>query len=284
VLGNADAQYRLGEIYEIGMHEIYGYGSGVDNDYDEAFAWYQKAAMQGHALAQYSLGKMYRHGRGVAADADMAIEWFQKAAQHTDVQMQKTIKAAIDETYAEGEVSGENTSAPDGSSPNSDIHLISATRIGPVRIGMRLSEVKKVLPATAKFERATDGEGRALVEVKLGDEELMVLFAKEVYQDSPIDWSKRIEYIETFDHACHTADGVHPASLVRDVEKVWGKVTQIMVSEIESREYITFEKGTDKCDCLVRSNYIGIYPSDHSRFTTSYQPNGELLSIQISSY
>jgi TPR repeat protein len=275
--GYASAQYRLGEIYESWMHEIYGYGSGVANDYDKAFDLYQKAAEQGHVKAQYSLGEMYRHGKGVAADADKAIEWYQKAAAHADAQMQKTIKGAIKETYAQGEVG----SAPNGSSPNSDIRLITATRIGPVKLGMRLGEAKNALPATAKFARTENAEGLALIAVRLGDEVLMILYAGEEHEDSPIEWSKRIENIETFDPECHTAEGVHPYSLVRDVEKVYGKTKQIMVSEIESREFIDFKNQPKHF--LIRSDYIGIFPTDSARYTTKFKPDGEILSIAISS-
>jgi TPR repeat protein len=279
-LGNASAQYRLGEIYESWMHEIYGYGSGVDNDYDKAFELYRKAAEQGYAKAQYSLGEMYRRGRGVAADADKAIEWYRKAAAHSDDQMQKSIRKAVEEAYAQGEVSTREGAASTGSPSDSDACLITATRMGPVRLGMKLGDARKVLPA-AKFERTTDGEGLALVAVELGGEEMMVLYAGEQHENAPIDWSKRIENIETFDSRCHTAKAVHPYSPVRDVEKVFGKTRYILVSEIESREYIDFEKQPKYF--LIRSDDVGIYPADNSRFTTKFKPDGRIMSIAISS-
>ncbi|MGB9094046.1 MAG: DUF3857 domain-containing protein [Gallionella sp.] len=278
--GNADAQFRLGEIYEIWMNDIYGYGSGVDNDYDKAFKWYHKAAEQGNVRAQYRLGRMYQRGKGIAADAGKAIEWYQKAAAHADDQLQKIIRKSVVETYAQGEVPTRNGAASAGLSPDYDIRLITATRIGPVSLGMRLEDARKVLPA-AKFERTTDGEGLALVAVELGDEQFMVLYAGEVNANSPINWSKRIENIETFDPRCHTAGGVHPYSRVRDVEKVFGKITQIMVSEIESREFVDFEKQPKYF--LIRSDYIGIFPADNTRRTTKFKPDGRIMSIAISS-
>ncbi len=279
--GNADAQYRLGEIYGSWMHEIYGYGNGVDNDNDKAFEWYRKAAEQGHVKAQYSMGEMYRHGNGVAADADKAVEWFQKSAAHADAQMQKHIKETIEEMYEQGEVSTRNGAASQRLSPDSDIRLITATSIGPVKLGMRLHEAKNALPATAKFARTENAEGLALISVEIGNEDLMILYAGEEHFDSPIDWSRRIENIETFDPECHTAEGVHPYSLVRDIEKVYGKTKRIMVSEIESREYIDFEKQPKHF--LIRSDYIGIFPTDNSRITTKFKPEGAILSIAISS-
>ena len=70
--GNAEAQYRIGVIYEN--------GDGVPKDMKKAVEWYQKAAEQGNAAAQYSLGACYLKGDGVPKDINKAIEWAQKAA------------------------------------------------------------------------------------------------------------------------------------------------------------------------------------------------------------
>src|SRR5215831_6386779 len=56
--GNADAQSRLGFMYQ--------YGRGVPQDDASAASWYQKAADQGNAYAQNNLGIMYQNGRGVS--------------------------------------------------------------------------------------------------------------------------------------------------------------------------------------------------------------------------
>jgi TPR repeat protein len=39
----------------------------------------RKAAEQGHAVAQYSLGSMYSQGKGVAQDYQQAYAWFSVA-------------------------------------------------------------------------------------------------------------------------------------------------------------------------------------------------------------
>ena len=46
----------------------------------QALAWYQKAAAQGHAAAQFNLGRMYEYGLGVDKDPAQALAWYQKAA------------------------------------------------------------------------------------------------------------------------------------------------------------------------------------------------------------
>ena len=46
--------------------------------------WYEKAAVQGHANAQNSLGVLYDNGHGVAQDYGQARAWWEKAAAQTD--------------------------------------------------------------------------------------------------------------------------------------------------------------------------------------------------------
>ena len=70
--GDAQAQYRLGEMYDN--------GEGVAADDLKAVKWYRKAAEQGHPGAQWLLGYKYEYGSGVAVDNVESIKWFRKAA------------------------------------------------------------------------------------------------------------------------------------------------------------------------------------------------------------
>ncbi|WP_299394041.1 hypothetical protein [uncultured Desulfovibrio sp.] len=85
--GHADAQFRLGEMYD--------YGEGVPQDDGKACQWYAKAAAQGHeaglktlkqlaeqehADAQFCLGEMYDYGKGVPRDIARAWQCYAKAA------------------------------------------------------------------------------------------------------------------------------------------------------------------------------------------------------------
>ena len=58
-------------------------------DYGQAMEWFKKAAEQGYANAQYSIGIMYRRGEGVEQDYSQAMDWFRKAAEqgHVDAQV-----------------------------------------------------------------------------------------------------------------------------------------------------------------------------------------------------
>jgi TPR repeat protein len=70
--GDAEAQYRIGLMYE--------YGKGYPQDKAQGIAWFKKSAGLNHAAAQTELGIIYATGDGVAQDNKLAVEWFQKAA------------------------------------------------------------------------------------------------------------------------------------------------------------------------------------------------------------
>ncbi|KAF9133416.1 hypothetical protein BG015_003561, partial [Linnemannia schmuckeri] len=48
-------------------------GKDVPQEYQAAMDWYLKAAEQGHAIAQYSIGDLYYHGHGVPRDYAQAM-------------------------------------------------------------------------------------------------------------------------------------------------------------------------------------------------------------------
>lgn len=67
--GYAPAQVRLGEILDA-------------SEYDkEAVDWYRKAAEQGDAAGEYSVGHMYITGEGVEKNAEKALYWLRRAAE-----------------------------------------------------------------------------------------------------------------------------------------------------------------------------------------------------------
>jgi len=78
--GNAEAQYRIGRMYE--------FGQGYSQDKAQGIAWSRKAAAQNHADAQQELGFIYATGDGVKQDDVLAVAWFRKAATHGDATAQ----------------------------------------------------------------------------------------------------------------------------------------------------------------------------------------------------
>lgn len=75
--------------YNLGrMHTI---GKGVTHDYAQAVKWYRKAAAQGNARAQSTLGSMYALSHGVIQDNITAHMWWSIAASKGDKGAVKTL-------------------------------------------------------------------------------------------------------------------------------------------------------------------------------------------------
>jgi hypothetical protein len=161
--------------------------------------------------------------------------------------------------------------------PSTGEYSINVGGVGRVRLNFTLDEVRRALPG-ATFKRTSDGDGLALVEVTMGRDTAVVIYAGEDDADAAIDWAKRVERIEVFSTAFHTGEGVRPGALVADVEKIYGKVTEISVSEIESREYVEFD--TQPSSLTFRLNYTGIFARG-SRRTTRYETSAKILSIAV---
>lgn len=111
--GNPAAQLRLGLLYYHGhgvresdteaklwferaarqgnaeaqfqLANMFAYGlieSGRGDDHDlQAAQWYFEAARQGHAEAQYSLGILFLTGKGVVQNPQEANKWIRRAAE-----------------------------------------------------------------------------------------------------------------------------------------------------------------------------------------------------------
>ena len=86
----ASSQKTLEKWYQIGK-EAYD-----KKNYTEAVTWFQKAAEQGYAKAQSSLGNCYLFGRGVKIDYQISNYWFQKAANQGNSNGQYAIGASYE--------------------------------------------------------------------------------------------------------------------------------------------------------------------------------------------
>lgn len=82
--GDAEAQYSLGVIYDLGI--------GMPKSYAESGQWYLKAASQGLAEAQFQLGVRYfEFGKKAKENYTTAFTWFYKAATQGVVEAQYNI-------------------------------------------------------------------------------------------------------------------------------------------------------------------------------------------------
>jgi TPR repeat protein len=73
--GNAQAQFWVG--FKLACE-------GTASSFSHAGEWYQKAAEQGHSLAQFNLGIMYSRGQGFERNRELASFWFTNAAERGD--------------------------------------------------------------------------------------------------------------------------------------------------------------------------------------------------------
>ena len=87
--GIADAQYRLGTLYQSGRL--------AGQDPTNAVSWFEKAAAQRHVAALYNLGSMYGTGRGVTRDPLVAVRYFRQAAELGDAYAQYNLARRCEE-------------------------------------------------------------------------------------------------------------------------------------------------------------------------------------------
>ncbi len=94
--GNVLDQYKLGMNFYTGKDSAAdpGRDSAADifpRDYQKARYWFEKAAEQGHAHAQFLLGYMYYEGLGVERDYQKTLYWLGRAAEGGDLEAQHTL-------------------------------------------------------------------------------------------------------------------------------------------------------------------------------------------------
>ncbi|MBO6542204.1 MAG: sel1 repeat family protein [Alphaproteobacteria bacterium] len=70
VAGNPAAQVQIAHYFYAGDER-----ANIEQDYREAIGWFEKAALQLSAEAQYYLGVMHRSGQGVTRDRAEGLRW-----------------------------------------------------------------------------------------------------------------------------------------------------------------------------------------------------------------
>ena len=156
---------------------------------------------------------------------------------------------------------------------------ITRNSVGGIKLGMTIDQARQTL-RSCRFKRTSDGEGAALIGVRCSAKEIVTIFAGEEDVEAPINEKAKIEFIEVWDKRFKTKQGVHKGMLVSEIEKRLGTVTKIILTEIESREFVTFRR---KQAGIYYRIYGGIYAPGETT-TTRYQPRTRLWSIQVSRY
>ena len=66
-------------------------GDDRPKNLQKAVFWFEKAAHQGHSIAQNNLGALYYSGNGVTKDLKKAVIWFEKAAKQNNPSAQNNL-------------------------------------------------------------------------------------------------------------------------------------------------------------------------------------------------
>jgi uncharacterized protein len=91
--GGEDAFRKLAEQGNAVMQDVEGDLDSESQSFGEAANWYRKAADQGYAKAQESLGLLYQKGLGVPQSYQDAASLYLKAAEQGDVNAQSNLGA-----------------------------------------------------------------------------------------------------------------------------------------------------------------------------------------------
>lgn len=148
---------------------------------------------------------------------------------------------------------------------------------GGAKIGMTVAQARTAMK-DYQFSPSSNGEGIALLGVTCRGARTMTLYAGEDFDvASTIDFLASIETIEVWGHRFKTAEGVHVAMRVVDAERRLGKIKEIILTPIESREFITFSRSTPN----IGYRFFGGFYASRGTFTTEYEPGARLWSIQV---
>ncbi len=102
--GNADAQYRLGKMYDE-LFLMYAYGDGLPKDHVEAMKWFCRAAERSHVNARYDDYLMRAYGEIVPEGLDY-LEWKQKDVKFNFSEAVRWFRTVAEHELAEGEPAG----------------------------------------------------------------------------------------------------------------------------------------------------------------------------------
>lgn len=88
VLNDNDFANQTDAVEQNKIGEMYFYGNGVEQSYEEAAKWYRLSADQGNADAQCNLGLNYEYGQGVEQSYEEAATWYTLAANQGNADAQ----------------------------------------------------------------------------------------------------------------------------------------------------------------------------------------------------
>ena len=80
-IGSLEGVKQLADQGNPEMQFVFAVDFAIQESPHEAFHWFEKAALQGHVIAQYCLGNCYSDGVGVESDREQAMFWWKLASE-----------------------------------------------------------------------------------------------------------------------------------------------------------------------------------------------------------
>ena len=114
------------EKAQFSIADLYLHGEGAAQDDTAAFAWFRKAALQGHTGARIMLGSMYAAGRGTPKDLPSAYLWISSAALQGDTRGNATL-LSLEAQLTPAQLAEARLRAPSlavSSAPSRDVALL----------------------------------------------------------------------------------------------------------------------------------------------------------------
>jgi hypothetical protein len=157
-------------------------------------------------------------------------------------------------------------------------YLITSNSVGSVTLGMTIKQAIELIKPE-RYERIGPGDSGFHTYIKEYDEVLFSMYSSRD-QNYIINPDVKIEVISVFNERFKTQDQVYPGMLLKEVEKKWGKLKEIVISDADSGEYAKFEKQPKKLTLKVDGGKF----KEGERRTDKYEKDGKIYCISISMY
>lgn len=155
--------------------------------------------------------------------------------------------------------------------------LIQSKQVGSLRVGMTVRVARQVLRGVV-FELAEDADHMTMQTVTRGGAKIMDLYLDA---DETNLEKARIALIRVYDPQCATVKGIHPGSLLLEIEKQYGQLIRLERTEVESREYAEFEKVPSWLSIQSGNGEAGVYLKK-KRCAESFVTNAKANSLWVS--
>ena len=152
---------------------------------------------------------------------------------------------------------------------------ITPESIGGVKLGQTLAQVKRAFPHM-KVRSEPDADSGEMWRLPVAPNAVVYAHVEEGRRG-------RIDALETFSAACQTQDGVRPAMRLTQVAQKWGRLRNIIMSEIEMRQFAQFAKQPARIGLRVEGGDFGTQEANAELplSTSKASPGAKVLSIQI---